>query len=151
MRKITRFVRIQLLVVVLAIFMLSGAVHAGLLCRSDPVVILSNGVTLDIGANISTLPWQVKEVHYELHVPKGVFMLVAIHTPTWLTSQETFRVYSDQAPNQYQVTTLVSTSVGDASVVADTTLVSALNVNLGRFTVSGLEQTPLNLWFQNSR
>jgi len=149
MRKITRFIRLQLVLVLLAIFTLSGAVHAGLLCRSDPVVILSNGVTLDIGATISTLPWQVKEVHYDLHIPQGVFMILAIHTPAWLTSQETFSVFSDQAPDQYQVTTVVNTSTGGASVVADTTLVSALNVNLGRFTVSGLERTPLSLWFHN--
>src|SRR5215217_6019318 len=149
MRKITRFIRIQLVLVILTIFMLSGAVHAGLLCRSDPVVILSNGVTLDIGATISTLPWQVKEVHYELHVPRGVFMLLAIHTPTWLTSQETFTVFSDQDAKQYQVTTVVYTTEGDAIVVADTTLVSALNINLGRFTVSGLERTRLSLWFKN--
>jgi len=151
MTKISRFIRIQLLLVILTIFMLSGAVHAELLCRSDPVVILSNGVTLDIGATISTLPWKVREVHYELHIPRGVFMLVAIHTPTWLTSQETFTVYSDQDSNQYVVTTQVTTAEGDATVVADTTLVSALNINLGRFTVSGLERTRLSLWFRNSR
>ena len=151
MTKISRFIRIQLLLVLLTIFMLSGAVHAELLCRSDPVVILSNGVTLDIGATISTLPWKVREVHYELHIPRGVFMLVAIHTPTWLTSQETFTVFSDQDSNQYLVTTQVTTTEGDATVVADTTLVSALNINLGRFTVSGLERTRLSLWFRNSR
>ncbi len=148
--KITQFVRIRVVFALLAIVMLSGAVHAGLICRSDPVVILSNGMTLDIGATISTLPWQVKEVHYELHVPAGVRMILAIHTPTWLTSQETFTVFSDQPKDQYQVVTQVITSQGNATVTADTTLVSALNVRLGRFTVSGQEKARLSLWFHNS-
>jgi len=76
-------------------------------------------------------------------------MVVAIHTPAWLTSQETFTAFSDQNSEQYKVVTTVSTSIGNANVVADTMLVSALNINLGRFTVSGPEKTPLTLWFQN--
>jgi hypothetical protein len=150
MKKIARLVQIQFFLVLVAAFILPGVVNAGLLCRSDPVVILSNGVTLDIGANINVLPWQVKEVHYELHIPNGVSLVLAIHTPAWLTSQETFSVFSDQVSGQYEVVTTVTTSLGNATVVADTTLVSALNVNLGRFMVSGPEQAPLAVWFKNN-
>ncbi len=148
MGRISRLLRIQIFVILLVVCALPGIVQAALMCRADPVVILSNGMILDIGATISTLPWQVEEVHYELHIPVGVRMITAIHTPTWLTSQETFTVVANQSPNQYRVYTTVHTSEGDASVVADTTLVSALKINLGRFTVSGFEGQRLALGFR---
>ncbi len=149
MRKSTRFIQLYMLVVLLvAAFALPGLTQAKLLCRADPVVILSNGVTMDISATISTLPMQVQEVHYELHVPVGLTMIAVVHTPTWLTSQETFTFYADQQPGQYKVVTTVQTSVGDASVVADTTLVSLLGIRLGYFKVSGFERNPLTLLFQ---
>jgi hypothetical protein len=139
-------IRLAVLILILA-FVLPNAAQASLLCRSDPVVILSNGMVLDIGASISSLPMQVREVHYELHVPAGVSLVTAIHTPAWLTSQETFTVIADQQPKQYQVVTTVYTSVGNATVVADTVLVSALKLRLGQFSVSGLEGQALRVMF----
>lgn len=149
MRKATRFFQVLLLVALFSTIIVSGQVQARLRCRSDPAVILSNGMILDIGANISTLPWQVTEAHYELHVPVGVSMVAAIHTPTWLTSQETFTFYADQPAGQYQVITTVHTTEGDASVVADTTLVSLQGIRLGRYTVSGMEGEALSVSFKN--
>src|SRR5579871_2927962 len=139
MKKAARSLFVQLLLALSLLAIISGAAQATLLCRSDPVVILSNGVTLDLGATLNVLPMQVKQVHYELHVPVGVSMILAIHTPAWITSQETFVLIADQQPGQYEAVTTAYTTTGDAQVVADTTLVSALNINLGHFTVSGLE------------
>ncbi len=149
MKKAARSLFIQLLTALSLLAILSGAAQASLLCRSDPVVILSNGMTLDLGASISVLPWQVREVHYELHVPVGVSMVVAIHTPAWLTSQETFATVADQPPQQYETVTTVYTTAGNAQVTADTTLVSLLNIKLGHYTVSGFEGRALALWFHN--
>lgn len=125
--------------------------QARLMCRSDPIVILSNGVTMDIGASISTMPWQVTEVHYELHIPQGVSVILAVQTPTWLTSQETFTVIADQAPNNYKVSTIVHTKVGNASVSADTTLISALKVKVGSYSASGMENQLLWVSFTDVR
>src|SRR5262245_7688398 len=94
MKRTAAFIHISFVFIVLALFVLPKAVDAALLCRSDPAVILSNGLTLDIGANISTLVTEVTEVHYELHVPQGVNLVIAIGTPNWLTTQETFTVIS---------------------------------------------------------
>jgi len=151
MSKIDYLKRSIFLIALTVIFMLPAAAEAKLACRSDPAVILSNGDILDIGATVSTLPWDVKEIHYELHIPQGISMILAIHTPTWLTSQETFTVYADQAPNQYKVATLVTTNSGNASVTADATLVSATNISLGLHSVSGMENTFLWVAFQNIR
>ncbi|HVU11189.1 MAG TPA: hypothetical protein VHD90_07915 [Phototrophicaceae bacterium] len=149
MKKAARSLFVQLLLALSLLAILSGAAQASMLCRSDPVVILSNGMTLDLGASISVLPWQVREVHYELHVPVGVSMIAAIRTPAWLTSQETFAVVADQQPKQYEAITTVYTSDGNAQVTADTTLVSLLNIKLGHYSVSGLEGRALALWFHN--
>jgi hypothetical protein len=119
-----------------------------LICRSDPVVILTNGVTLDIGASLDVLPFDVTEVHYELHVPKGVHALLAIHTPAWLTSQETFKVIDDMSGNNYKVITTAHTRKGDASVTADTVLVSALKIKLGAYSASGSEGDALTVSFR---
>ncbi len=144
MTKTRSFKRYLLLFAILAVFIFPpGTVEARLKCRSDPVVILSNGVIMDFSAGISTLPWQVREVHYELHIPAGVSMVLAIHTPTWLTSQETFAVFADQPANQYLISAIVKTTVGNASVSVDAILLSAQHVQLGAYSVSGVENTVL--------
>ena len=150
LKKVAQFARLPLLLIVFVALALPEIAQASsLLCRSDPVVILSNGMTLDMGATISTLPMQVTEVHYELHVPAGVTAVIVIRTPAWLTSQETFTVYDDQQPEQYQTVTTVHTSLGDAAVMADTSLVSLLNIHLGYYAVSGKEGDRLALSFSN--
>jgi hypothetical protein len=132
-------------ITLLAAFMLPTRAEANLLCRADPVVILSNGVTMDFGATITTLPMFVTEVHYELHVPAGVSLVAVIHTPTWLTSQETFTFYADQPAGQYTIITTVHTSVGNTSVVADGTLISPFGLRLDRGTAPGVEGSPITL------
>ena len=128
---------------------LPNKAHAMLLCRSDPVVVLSNGMTLDLSAIISTLPSQVTEVHYELHVPVGVSLVAAVQTPTWLTSQETFTLYADQPSRQYETVTTVHTTVGNASVTAETSLVSPLGLVLADHQVSGGEGEALSISFSS--
>jgi hypothetical protein len=108
-------------------------------CRSDPVVLLSNGLVMDLSADISTLPWQVQRVDYVLHVPEGVSLVLAIHTPTWLTSTETFTLYDDAPPGEYHSETTVYTSKGNATVTAKTILLSALGVQLDFASVPGVE------------
>jgi hypothetical protein len=124
----------------IGVFLLVGQVEAaGLFCRSDPTVILSNGVVMDFGANISTLPWNVEEVHYELHVPVGVSRLVSIHTPTWISSKESFTFYADQPADQYIVTVIVGTHEENVAVKLDATLLSPnlMNLHLGTYQAAG--------------
>ena len=100
-------------------------------CRSDPVVVLSDGTVVDLSADIDTLLWNVTEVHYTLHVPQGLSPVVVLHTPTWLTSQETFTIYSDNAPDIYSSSTTVQTRGGSTDVTAH------LLVNLATGDASG--------------
>lgn len=106
-------------------------------CRSDPVVVLSNGMVLDLSAGISTFPWNVERVDYVLHVPEGVGLVASVATPAWLTSKETFTFYADGAPGEYHTETTVYTNQSNTAVSAETILLSALGVQLDLSSVPG--------------
>jgi hypothetical protein len=108
-------------------------------CRSDPIVILSNGMVLDLSADISVFPWRVEQVDYVLHVPEGVSLVLSIATPTWLTTIETFTVIDDAPPGEYHSETTVYTKNGNATVTAHTLLLSALGLHLGFSSAPGVE------------
>jgi hypothetical protein len=129
-------------VLFLGILGIAGQVGAaGLFCRSDPVIVLSNGVIIDTGATVSTLPWNVEEVHYELHAPAGVNLVVAIPTPTWISTYETFTYIADQPPGKYSIVAVVHTSTGEETVVLDALLLypNLFNLRLNRYTAPGVE------------
>jgi len=136
--------RILLLLALAFVLALPAVAQARTLsCRSDPVVILSNGTVLDLSAEISTLLINVKEVHYVLHVPVGVSAIAWIHTPAWLTSQETFTIIADQPPNTYLASATAMTRDGNATVTTHLLLLSALGVKLDYAAASGPENVPI--------
>lgn len=87
-------------------------------CKSDPVVLLSDGTEVDLSADIDALPWEVTNVYYTLHVPKGLDTLLVIRTPAWLTTIERFKIIADQQQGHYDATALVKTSRGSVRVTA---------------------------------
>lgn len=109
-------------------------------CRSDPVVILSDGTIIDVSADIDTLLWNVTEVHYTLNIPAGTSPLVIIHTPAWLTSTETFTITADQEPHRYTSSTQVRIR-GGSSVQVNAHML----VNLGYGTASGVTGQVLHI------
>lgn len=134
--------RKALLVVFLLVLLLTVPLVAQaklLFCRSDPVVILSNGTILDLSADVGTLLFNVREVHYVLHVPVGVYPILTIHTPAWLTSQETFAVIADQQPDSYSATAVVRTRVGNASVTTNLLVLTTSKLKLGFDANTGAE------------
>lgn len=137
---------------VISIFLFAGQVNAaGLFCRSDPVIILSNGVIIDTGVSVDTLPWNVQEVHYELHAPVGTSLVLAIHTPTWISSYETFTFVADQQPGQYAITAVARTSDEEGSAILDATLVSPglfTSFRLGGTTSAGQVHQWLKVLFR---
>lgn len=94
-------------------------------CRGDPVVVLSDGTLVDVSATIDTPLWNVKQVHYTLHIPRGLSPTFIIRTKAWLTSQESFTIYSDNAAHAYSSATTVQTQTSDIAVTA------SMLVNLG--------------------
>jgi hypothetical protein len=118
MTHMLRSSRIQLLIILVLLCSLPTIAYASLLCRSDPRVDLSNGVRLNIGVSIAARVQDITRVSYEVHVPRGVSMTNTIHTPGWATNIETFTLVADQAADQYSVSTVVRTRLGNAQVVA---------------------------------
>lgn len=89
-------------------------------CKSDPIVLLSDGTEVDLSADIDTLPWNVTNVDYTLHVPKGLNALLIIRTPAWLTTVERFTIIADQPSGRYDATAQVKTKTkGDVAVTAN--------------------------------
>ena len=108
-------------------------------CRSDPLVLLSDGTLVDVSADIETLPFRVTEVHYTLHIPEGLTPILVVHTPTWLTTTETFTIFSDMPANRYSSETTVSTLASSVGVTA------RMLVNLGTGQASGVSGQSLRI------
>jgi hypothetical protein len=95
-------------------------------CRTDPIVILSDGTILDVTAEIGTSASKVREIHYVVHGPRGVKLIASISTPTLgFTGKETFTYYDDAPARQYITETVVQTMYDNVSVTAHTTFAKA--------------------------
>ncbi len=111
-------------------------------CRSDPIVLLSDGTILDISADIGTAVSNVREIHYVVHGPREVRLVSAISTPTLgFQGKETFTYYADAAANQYITETLVQTTYNQVSVTAYTTFG---NVTIKLTDLLTLQYQPIN-------
>ncbi len=118
---------------------ISEAAAAG--CRSDPIVILSDGTILDVTADIGTDISNVQEIHYVVHGPYGVQMVSVLSTPTiGFRGKETFGYYDDAAPNQYITETLIQTTYNQVNVTAHTTFA---NVSLDLNALLSLQYRPI--------
>lgn len=131
----------------LFLIMTQDALAVWIRCRSDPIVILSNGMVLDLSASLDTSLFNVKQVDYVLHVPEGVSVIAAIHTPAWLTTVETFTAYDDSPPGVYHSETIAKThNNSTVAVTAHTILVSALGVHLDTGSTPGFTGETLHVY-----
>ena len=134
-------------IIVLALFLTlwgsrsAEASNAG--CRSDPLVVLSNGTTLDLSADIATALWDVRSVTYTLHIPAGLAVVAVVSTPSWPTTVEQFTVYADNGRGVYTSDTLVETRQEGVSVTANTALVSLFHVVVAAQSVGGQDRQHL--------
>lgn len=112
-------------------------------CRTDPVVVLSDGTVLDVTVAIDTDVSNVQEIRYIVHGPPNVQLVAAISTPTLgFAGKETFTYYADAEPYQYVTETLVQTIPDRVGVTSYTTfakveLVNGTSVNLQYKPVTG--------------
>ena len=116
------------LAVLLAVLAPADGWTSGIRCRSDPAVILSNGTTVDLSADIDAWLWDVRSVNYVLRVPAGLEPVLIVRTPAWPTTKETFTVIADQPAGVYRSTTTVKTLRNGTAV---TVQLSAVNLSVG--------------------
>lgn len=85
-------------------------------CRTDPIVILTDGTVIHLFADLATAPRNVQVVAYTLHAPVGSQVAQVVYTPGL---RETFQFYADDAAHQFDSDTIVYT--GNTGVAVTTT------------------------------
>jgi len=99
------------------------AIIAG--CGGDPVVVLSDGTTLDLNATADADASTVQQIAYTLHAPAGT----AVVSVTSLSVRETLAFRADNTPHTYDTVTRVDASTPDAAVTTTTTVVPLRGVS----------------------
>jgi hypothetical protein len=109
-------------------------------CRTDPVVLLTDGTTIEMEAAIGVPVAEVQSVIYTLHAPEGSRVLSIVYTGGLLGVREKVVFYDDAPPGVYTSDTFVSTA-GRASVEAYTRVITLLGLDAG--TASGRDHQHL--------
>jgi hypothetical protein len=118
----------------------SGTAEAmGSGCRTDPVVVLTNGAQLQFGANIDTTYSNVERVDYTIHGPVGSAPLLIVYTDNPLGSVERVHYTADAGVNTYTVDTVVTTGSGRAQVTASALLINLLRITLASGSANGMD------------
>ena len=86
-------------------------------CRTDPVVLLSDGTRLTVTATIADTARDVRAVAYAIHVPAGTSLARLSFPSDGLKVRETVHVYADNQPATYGVATIVNTGATTQAVV----------------------------------
>jgi len=93
-------------------------------CGGDPIVVLSDGTTLDLNATADTDASTVRQIAYTLHAPAGTWVVSVIS----LGVDETLSFRADNTPNTYDTVTRVDATTAGAAVMTTTTVVPLLGV-----------------------
>ncbi|OGO39780.1 MAG: hypothetical protein A2Z03_09585 [Chloroflexi bacterium RBG_16_56_8] len=109
-------------------------------CRGDPIVVLSNGVTVRMSVQVSTSAANVKEVVYTLHAPAGTSIKSITYTGGPLKDKERVVFHADAKPGTYSTDTVVHAKAGRAAVSA-TTSVGAVSETVSGYTGQHLRVT----------
>jgi hypothetical protein len=98
-----------------------AAFAALLSCRTDPLVLLSNGTSVQMTAIIETEAAKIEKVIYVLHAPRGTSVAQVIYMGP-LRDKEQLVFYADANENQYWTETVVQTAQARVPVQAVTRL-----------------------------
>ena len=99
---------VSCLALVLAFARVPGAHAEVSVCYTDPVVVLSNGNTLDLSDTIGDNYLDVQQIVYTLHAPAGTSVANVIYTSGPIGPKESLRFYADQPAGQYATTSAPS-------------------------------------------
>lgn len=113
-------------------------------CLSDPVVILSQGVIIDLYTVIKDSTSDVQQVNYTLHVPVGLREIAIIYTSGVIGPKESFQIFADDAANTYDSVTEVNTGATGLAVKARLTVIAPLHAPASA-SIAGLDHQNLPL------
>ncbi len=120
--KTLRLSIILLLVAVLLAAPVSTASAALRTCRTDPIVMLSDGHKVSLSVTMATDPSNVSEITYTLHVPQGAAVTKIVYTGGAFAKKEKVAVLADQQPGVFKSETVVHGASGRFAVTAQTML-----------------------------
>jgi hypothetical protein len=107
------------------------------ICRTDPIVHLSNGQSVVVSSAISDTPTDIKKVTYTLHVPVGLGVSGIVYTGGSFAGKESMTVYADNEGGTYTSTTTVQIRANTAVPVTATITVKGSQSGVST-SVSGL-------------
>lgn len=113
-------------------------------CLSDPVVLLTQGVTVDLYTTIADRASDVQQVNYTLHVPTGLQTIAIIRTSGLIGPKEFFQIYPDDVANTYDSVTEVNTGATGLTVKARLTVIDPPHLPVSA-SISGLDHQNLPL------
>jgi hypothetical protein len=94
--------------------------HAAIACRTDPIVTLSNGVTVQMSNTIYDYASNVSKVAYTLHAPAGTMVTSVVYPPGTTSIPESFQFAADNNPGRYESYAVVYDANRNVTVSADT-------------------------------
>lgn len=94
-------------------------------CYTDPVVVLSNGTTIDLNDTINDTYTDVQSIVYTLHAPAGTSVASVTYTSGPIGPMESLRFYADQTGSQYSATSDVITGSAGIAVTAAATALNS--------------------------
>lgn len=118
-------------------------------CRSDPIVLLSNGATIDMSVALQTSVSNVDHVAYLLHLPPGVRVLAVVNTGLLDGMRSHVEVLNDAAPDHYWTETTAYTRISNVDVTASSALVLITHVRVAAGTNTGKDQEALRVDLQH--
>jgi hypothetical protein len=95
-------------------------------CRSDPVIALSDGKSVTITDSISDASTDLQHITYVLHAPTGVTVSRVTYT-AGMSAIESLQFYADQTAGHYVAGTQVTTKTSPTAPVS-------LSVTISRVT-----------------
>jgi len=96
-------------------------------CAGDPVVVLSNGATVDLGVVADASASDVQQIVYDLHAPAGTTIVGVIS----LGPLETLHFYADNGPTTYDTVTRVMAPASHSAVTATASVAAPLSALSG--------------------
>ncbi len=115
------------------------AAHAAVGISCDPIVVLSNGRTVQMTAAVAVASAStIGTINWQLHAPSGTSVVSVTYNDN-VSSHENFNFFADQVTGSYKGTVVVNLVSGSASVTsADYAfLTSDILGNLSPDTTSG--------------
>jgi hypothetical protein len=98
-----------------------------IICRTDPIVFLSDGTRVKMTAEIGTAAPNVQSIVYTLHAPVGTSVVQIVHTGPALPDFVDF--HADRAAGTYDTDTIVTVAGNGIQSAVGVTATTVVNGN----------------------